>query len=308
MPSPKQIVIKLFIFLLPLVIAFGFIEYKLRTKHFVSSYAAKKYYLEKQLDNVETLVVGSSQMFNGIDVGYFNNNAFNIANVSQTLYYDKRLTLQYLPKLPKLKTVIVGVSYFSFFYQLCDTPEDWREEFYADYYSINGCKYKQKNWLYLKTYQPKQALSLAFNNFKDESASTILANGFQPKFMQKDISDSLGLERVKVHNEENFANRRKEIETDLEDFVQKLTTKNIKVVFVTMPVFTTYSRHCNKNIIEQNTSFVNQLCKKYNCKYLNYFTDERFVKDDFEDNDHLKNNGAKKLSTIINDTLFAQQN
>lgn len=110
------------------------------------------------------------------------------------------------------------------------------------------------------------------------------------------------------HNAENFVHRRKEIQTDVEDFVKQLTAKNIKVIFVTTPVFTTYSKHCNKNILQENTNFITSLCSKYNCKYVNFFTDERFVKDDFEDNDHLKNNGAKKLSTIINDTLFAQHN
>lgn len=303
MNPTKKIVFKIFLFVFPLLILFGYIEYNLRTKHFASSYAAKKYYFEQQIESVETLVLGSSQTFNGINPSCFTSKTFNLANVSQTLYYDKRLTLQYLPKLKKLKTVFISIGYYSFFYQMCDITESWREGFYDAHFNIAGKSAANSSLLFINTYQPKHCVQLLFNNFKDESAIAIYTNGYQPKYQQKIINDLVGLERVTVHDAENFVNRKADIESDLENFVQILSSKRIKIIFLTMPVFSSYSKYCSKNIIEQNTSFVNLLCKKYNCKYLNYFTDERFVKEDFEDNDHLKNNGANKLSYLINDTL-----
>lgn len=301
----KKIIIKLLFFSIPLLFVLGYVEYNLRTKHLVSSYAVKKYLFEKQLDSIEILVLGNSQMFNGVDVDCFNSKAFNLANVSQTLHYDKELTEKYLPKMPKLKTVIIGISYFSFFYEMCDIEEKWREDFYDAYFNISGCKLNKASKFYVSLYQPKQAFKLALNSFEDESAKSILYNGYQPKFIQKQINDSEGLKRVKVHNAENFYFRRNEIEKKLSDFVEKLRRKNIRIVFVTTPVFNTYSKFCDSLIVSKNTNYIADLCNKYNCKYLNFFTDKRFVISDFEDNDHLKNNGARKLSKIMNDTLFA---
>lgn len=305
MPTIKKLIYKFFFFCLPLIICLVFFEYKLRTKPFVSSYAAKKYFLEQQLDSIETLVLGSSQAFNGVDVGCFTSHTFNLANVSQTLYYDKRLALKYLPQLTKLKTVFINVSYFSFFYQLFDTKENWRDYYYLQHFGIkyNELPFSLNNYSIFSVYEPKHSFNLALHHFEDDAAKKILGNGYQPKKVQELINDSVGLARVKIHNEENFAQRRKEIEIDLEDFVQQLTNKKIKVIFFTTPVFTSYSKFCDKNIVAANTCFIDSLCSKYNCKYYNLFEDKRFTKQDFYDNDHLKNNGAKKLSTILNDTL-----
>jgi len=306
MSSLQKYIFKLLIFTLPFILCVAYFEFELRTKHFVSSYTAKKYFIEQQLDSIETLVLGSSQTFNGIDPSYFTSKTFNLANVSQTLYYDKRLTLKYLPQMPNLKTVIVNISYFSFFYQMFDIKENWRDYYYLQHFKI---KYEElesfalSNYSFLCVYQPKHALSLALHNFEDADAKAILRNGYQPKYVQEAINDTIGQERVNIHNSENFSNRRKEIETDLEDFVKHLIDKKIKVVFVTTPVFTSYSKFCNKNIFKANINFVNHLCSKYNCKYYNFFEDNRFVKADFLDTDHLKSNGATKLSKMLNDLI-----
>jgi hypothetical protein len=285
----------------------GYFEYQLKTKPFVSSYAAKKHFYEQQLDSIEVLILGSSQTFNGINPACFAKKAFNLANVSQTLYYDKRLTLQYLPKLPKLNTVVINIGYFSFSYQLFDIKENWRDYYYLQHFGINYYElnpFLLNNYSAFSVYQPMYSVKLALNKFEDDATKEILLNGYQPKYIQEAINDSLGKERVDLHNTEIFANRRMEIEEDLEDFVLQLKQKNIQVIFITTPVYSTYSKFCNKHIIESNNQFINLLCRKYNYSYLNFFEDTRFTKDDFFDNDHLKNNGAIKLSKIINDTLI----
>ena len=187
-----------------------------------------------------------------------------------------------------------------------DIKENWRDYYYLQHF---GIRYKQlasfslNNYSIFAVYQPKHSFNLALHHFEDADATTILPNGYQPKYIQETINDSIGLARVMVHNQENFVYRRKEIESDLDDFVKQLTDKKIKIVFVTTPVFTSYSKYCDKKIIKANTDFINALCSKYNCKYYNFFEDTRFAKEDFFDNDHLKNIGANKLTHFINDTL-----
>ncbi len=299
----KKILFRFFIFFIPIILCFAYFEYELRTQHFVSSYATKKYYLEQQLNSIETLVLGSSQTLNGINPSCFTSKTFNLSNVSQTLYYDKRLTLLYLPKLQNLKTVIINISYFSFFYQLYDIKENWRDDYYLQHFGIKYSQYpafRINNFSAIANYQLKHTLNLAINNFEDADAKVILQNGYLPKYRSELIIDSTGLERVKIHNAENFAKRRKEIEADLEDFIMQLNDKKIKIVFVTTPVFNSYSKFCNKNIIAANTNYINNICNKYKCEYLNFFEDSSFTKLYFYDNDHLNNKGAEKLSEMIN--------
>ena len=302
MSSLKKFLFRFFIFFIPIILCLAFFEYKLRTKHFVSSYATKKYYLEQQLYSVETLVLGSSQTFHGINPSCFKSKTFNLANVSQTLYYDKRLTLLYLPKLQNLKTVIINISYFSFFYQMYDIKENWRDDYYLQHFRIKYYQYpafRINNFSAIANYQPKHTLKLALNNFEDADAKAILQNGYLPKYRSELINDSSGLERVKIHNDENFIKRRKEIEEDLEDFIKQLYDKRIKIIFLTTPVFTSYSKFCDKSIIAANTNYINNICNKYNCRYLNFFEDSSFTKLEFYDNDHLNFKGADKLSKMV---------
>ncbi len=306
MKETNKILLKIFYFFLPIILLLGFVEYQLRSHHFTSSYAAKKYYVEQQLDSIETLILGSSESFNGIDPTYFSTTTFNLANVSQTLFYDKALTLKYLNQMPKLKNVIINISYFSFFYQLHDIKEKWRDDYYRLLFDIkfsNDKNFTLNNFSYLSVYQLKHSIELAFSNFKDDNAVNILHNGYQPRFRSELINDSTGLARVNIHHNEIFKHRRKEIEIDVEDFVVQLKRKNINIIFITTPVYTTYSKFCNPKIIEQNSNFINQLTSKYQCKYYNYFTDTSFKKTDFFDNDHLNNSGAKKLSIKLNEEI-----
>ncbi len=307
MKDTHKILLKVFYFFLPILLLLGFLEYQLRNHHFASSYAAKKYFLEQQLDSVETLVLGSSESFNGINPTYISSKTFNLANVSQTLFYDKALTLKYAAQMPKLKNVMMNISYFSFFYQLHDIKEKWRDDYYNIYFNIQfpeNRKFTLNNFSYLSVHQLKHSIGLALNNFKDSNATTILNNGYQPKKYQELINDSTGKARVTIHHNEIFENRRKEIEKDVEDFVVQLKRKNIHIIFITTPVYTTYSKFCNLKIIQQNSNFINQLSSKYQCKYYNFFTDTRFNKSDFFDNDHLNNKGAKKLSIMLSEVLM----
>jgi hypothetical protein len=306
MDDAKKVLMQGTLFFLPIFIIVGYLEFQLRHKPFVSSYASKKHFMEQQLDSIETLVLGSSQTFNGINPAGFKTKTFNLGNVSQTLFYDEQLTIKYLPKLPKLKTVLINISYFSFFYQLSDIKENWRDYYYLNHYGIKFLEIKDfttNNFSFLAVYQPLHSIKLCSNNFTDKDALQISENGYQPKFEQEEISDSTGRERVTVHNAENYPKRRKEIEEGLKEFVGILAEKNIQVVFFTTPVFKTYSKYCDKSILMKNTEFVEQLCSTYKCRYVNFFTDKRFLKDDFFDNDHLKNNGANKLSKFISDSL-----
>jgi len=121
-----------------------------------NSYTLKKEQLESKLDLIEVLVLGSSQAARGIDPFCFTMKGYNVANISQSLYYDTRITLTYLDKMPKLKYVIINISYFSLGYQLKDCSELWRDYFYSqcwniDYYELEKFDIKRYSKFFLYT-------------------------------------------------------------------------------------------------------------------------------------------------------------
>lgn len=78
-----------------------------------NSYTYKRQYMKQHASEIQTLVLGSSYAYDGIDTEYLPH-AFNLANSSQCFEDDYRLLAKYLPMMDSLQTVILPLSYSSF--------------------------------------------------------------------------------------------------------------------------------------------------------------------------------------------------
>ena len=304
----KSFTIRILLFLLPIFAALLYIEVKL--SGIENSYNKKRQLLGRQLNHIEILVTGSSQNLYGIDPGCFSVPGFNLANVSQSFYYDKRIVLKYIDSIPNLKMVIIPAGYFSFMGQLYGTKEEWRDFFYDRFWDI---KYKDLPTFDLRRYSLISLYSLPLTVQYIDSAFRV---NLAPRYNEYGyvacdtsghlaaINDSSGKERVAYHN--SCMNRKDQqyIIQDLQDFVDVLQSKKIKVVFVMNPVFHTYSDNCSPAILSMNDSLLKHICLRSHCTYYNYMMDKRFVIDDFFDNDHLGFTGAKKYSKIIDSEII----
>jgi poly-D-alanine transfer protein DltD len=138
-------------------------------------------------------------------------------------------------------------------------------------------------------------------NVPDLPMNTYGWSSIAPVKDNPNISDILGKERVAFHDTRiRHENRFDEVFETLDNLVKTLTNRKIRVIFVTTPVLSTYSKYTDSKINAVNKKAVLSLCQKYGCKYLDYFTDPRFTNDDFSDNDHLNCIGASKFSKILN--------
>jgi hypothetical protein len=301
---------RLLLFCLPLVAGTAAVEVILyRTPN---TYSYKRERFEAQLHGIEVLVLGSSQPLFGINPGYFSRPGFNLANVSQTLYYDKMLTMKYLDRLPKLNLVLIPVSYFSLNYQLYDTKERWRDYYYRTFWDIH---YPELPWFDLRDvsrialYSPTEVVRLFKNGFRTDFAENLLPNGHlavAPVSVNEKISEAAGRERVKMHDATRHPRRFVQIAADLEELVAQLTRRGIAVAFLTTPVLPTYARYCNPQALGRNRAVINRLCRTYGCRYYDYFTDRRFPPAEFSDNDHLNAAGAARFSQIINRDIIVK--
>ncbi|MBD0257802.1 MAG: hypothetical protein ICV83_18975 [Cytophagales bacterium] len=299
---------RLLLFCLPVVAGMVAVEVVLyRTPN---TYSYKRECLERQLDGIEVLVLGSSQPLFGINPAHFSRPGFNLANVSQTLYYDKALTLKYLDRLPKLKLVLIPVSYFSFNYQLYDTKERWRDYYYRTFWDIRYPelpRFDLRNVSRIALYSPAEVVSLLKNGFRADFTENLSPDGYlavAPVAANEKISEAAGRDRVKVHDATRHPRRFAGIAADLEGLVAALTRRGVTVAFLTTPVLPTYARYCNPQVLRRNRAVINRLCRTYGCCYYDYFTDRRFPPAEFADNDHLNATGAARFSQIINEDII----
>ena len=117
------------LFLLPLLIVAVALEFV--AESIPNSYTYKRDYIEQHDAQVQTLILGSSNAYDGLNP-YVLPHAFNLANSSQTLEDDYRLLAKYIDSMGSLQTLIVGLGYHS----LGATTEDNRRTYYTIYMDL----------------------------------------------------------------------------------------------------------------------------------------------------------------------------
>ncbi len=117
------------LFVLPLLIIAVAMEFV--AESIPNSYTYKRDYMEEHGAEIRTLILGSSNAYDGLNPSVLPN-AFNLANSSQTLEDDYRLLAKYIDSMDSLQTVIVGLGYHS----LGVTKEEHRRTYYTIYMDL----------------------------------------------------------------------------------------------------------------------------------------------------------------------------
>ena len=117
------------LFVLPLLIIAVALEFV--AESISNSYTYKRDYMEQNGAEIRTLILGSSNAYDGLNPSVLPN-AFNLANSSQTLEDDYRLLTKYIDEIDSLQTVIVGLGYHS----LGATTQDNRRTYYTIYMDL----------------------------------------------------------------------------------------------------------------------------------------------------------------------------
>ena len=125
----KRFIRDIVIFVVVLLILFGGAEWV--AESIPNSYTYKRDYMEQHGAQIRTLILGSSNAYDGLNPCALPN-AFNLANSSQTLEDDYRLLAKYIDSMDSLQTVIVGLG----FHSLAATPEANRRMYYTIYMDL----------------------------------------------------------------------------------------------------------------------------------------------------------------------------
>lgn len=303
---------KVALLIIPFILVLGYIEYKLY--QIPNGYNTKRNDLESQKDSINILVLGPSYTLYGVNPEYFDCKGYNLANHSQSLFYDTQITLKYIDQLKNLKCVMVSITNFSFWMQMSDLSEEWRDYFYAYFWNVRYPKinkYDSRLYSLSMLYTVDETFEYLKQNFKIDLSENLHKNGWKridTTESNKIINDSTGKHEAE-YNEKIITKGKGEfnkIYMMLDNFVNECVKRKIEVVFITLPAYQSYYKNVNPENLKKTTNAVMELCNKYNCRYFNYFEDQRFVLKDFKDDDHLNYIGAEKFSKILNEDIVSK--
>lgn len=282
-----------------------------------------KYEGAKKEKDVQMIILGNSHATYGVDPAGFEIPAFNLANVSQSIYFDKRITLSLLDEMKNLRYVLISVDYHSLYFSSQKVRNDW------SYYG-NGVRYKDKSYFAqnlspsLFGYSPKVAVSLLKKRvknliqYKGKALTFDVESGIDVKskishgfisFKNGTIPEMFTGAEMKTRAS-NFtemmhaSKEKKEVISDLEGFIEELEKRGIEPIFFTSPTYVEYNKFLDKEFLRKNQMTINEFCSKYDLKYLNYMSSKEFELEDFYNPDHLNQDGALKFSQMLNNDLF----
>ncbi len=287
-------------FLLPLLAFFTFLEFALR--EIPNDFKYKAQYLEKKGDSIEILILGSSHSLSFLRPMYFEQKTFNSANLNQTLKFDYFILEKYIRNLPNLKSVILPVSYGSFFVDLSDSKDKWRikdYKMYMGYRAGNPLAYRLE---VTNGSTPAQLQAVMDYYLKGKNQINCSENGFGIKF-SRDPQTNMELTGKMVALRHNSACKYENVEGNIEALrgVLDLCKKNnITVYLYTAPAYHTYRENINKGFLKRSYALTDSITSLYpNVRYKNYFEDDRFKKDMYRDVDHLNEKGAEFFTKLF---------
>ena len=315
MKDLNQLVLKVCLYLLPLVILAAGIEYTAR--HLPNSYILKKECFENYLskNKLEVLILGDSHVLHGLDPREFSMNAFNMAEDGQFLEYDLGLLKKYREQMPDLKYLVLRVGTRAFFCQIDDTPDMKQAYEYTIYYGIDHVPWNIENHLEIFHIRGIEKRLFGAKKMREEYEPSLL--GYVPHLTQdKSITKEYvctgkpdcncpGLRRVRTHlptkPEEGWAANTRY----LEEIIQICREMDVKLVLLHCPCMDCYRAHQNEEQTEQLRTLCRSLAaENKDIYFLDLLDDSDFVKDDYYDVNHLRDIGAQKFSKKVNDYLL----
>ncbi|WP_339626865.1 hypothetical protein [uncultured Winogradskyella sp.] len=299
----KGFIKSIILFLIPIVVLAISLETIIR--HIPNSYELKSEYLENNAERIETLILGSSHSFYGINPKYFTAPAFNMSNVSQSPDVDLAILKSYEHQLTNLKTVVIRLSYDTLFEQLKLSPEDWRLKDYKLYTNVD-LDYTLKHNSEVLAIGLKQSLEVLkneyFNNMPLLNCDSLGFGKVKSQLKKIDL-DNAGRIAAKRHTISSWYLLHKNSEV-FKKIIEHCNQRHIKVLVVTPPAYKSYVNNLNTNQVDKMVETGISLGEKYeNCSYHNFMTRLNLIHSDFYDADHLNSTGAKKFSLILNSLI-----
>ncbi len=292
------------LFSLPVLLLLGALEV---LQHILpNNYTHKKQLLEAKASEIETLILGSSHTYLGINPEYLENEAFNLASTAQTLYFDKFLVEKYLDQLPQLKRVIVPVSYSSLGTESYLNPGDYNRSYhFAHFYGSQAFvgMLELRRLSLVSLFSIKKAVDRSIDYYTGQDSLVEFApNGWYPTDVQRDLKQN-GIDAGTFHDAYYDSSLFGTNLGYLEDMLARCRERQVEVIFLSMPMHPHYLKVVKQARYEAMVTKMDSFAAAQAVTYLNFTEDSRFADADFFDSNHLRTQGAEKFTKMLTDSL-----
>lgn len=298
----KKFVFKSIIFLFP-ILSFA-VVLEILLSNIPNVYIYKKEYLDKHAEDIETLILGSSHSYGGLNPELFSSKAFNAAHSAQLLYYDSKIFDKYRNTFKNLKTIILPISYPTFFGN----------------YEIKQISNNKKNYNYYFGTEATQSIDVIEKDLKRNLKKIVdyyyynysfTKLGWATTFNSKESKDLIktAQETLKWQTIENIKSQKnqtifKENISTLRSILKWCNINNVNVILYTLPAYKTYRNNLNKEQLSTTVLAAEKIAKEYkNCIYLNLIANNNYRAKDFWDSSHLSEYGTEKLSHFMDSVI-----
>ena len=301
----RTLYLKIALFLAPLFLVWLALEVFYR--QVPNNYSYKDQQLQKVAADIQTLVMGDSHAFYGVNPEYFKDPTFNLSNISQSLLTDELLLEKHIANLPALKTVFVNISYFTLSAKDNALESNWRKYFYHHNMgitapSISFWNPQRYSMALIQRFDKSMDLVQKYHNNYTIVNATPLGYGMQDA--SDIVKDKEAISIVIANKHEDNSLDFKHNTARLQRIIALCKKYEVAVVLLEMPVYPAYYNLLDTEKKEKIKSNLNNLSGVDDTVfYLDLSTNPLFEEPDLRDADHLTNSGAKKCSEYLNTYL-----
>lgn len=294
------------LFSLPIIIAYTILE--LMALNLSTNYKIIGNYLNNDASKIEVMVLGSSQMKNAFNPELSSLPAINFASTSQHHNEDFHILKGTHDRVPNLKYVLLEISYNHL--ELPHHPNDyWKNTIYLKYYGVNA--FERPTWfkdrlLYLSN--PRFFSYKLMEQYVHKTDNAKLnkygfdTNNFAGSFKELNYDKSkIAAHKFRIINREDKKIFKKNT-AYLFEMLEYLKSEKLNVVICTVPLYKTYLKERNSNVVRRRDSILDVIKRQYtNVIVLNKEEDIlHFGVKDYLNENHLNPDGAKKFTTLVN--------
>ncbi|MGG1616002.1 hypothetical protein ACIFQM_11005 [Paenibacillus sp. NRS-1782] len=315
------------------------ISYKKLVQELIGNFVNQKYYSNydyyylskniKENTDSEILAAGSSYSMFGLSERSFDKSVLNLSLASQDLYYSRKIVKEALKYSRNIKYCIIGMSYYSFHYDLSRSKKEAVNRINKVYYPIfkDSHHFEVKESVTSSEMNFDNNLSFLyhiifnkikldqtiidavivhdsyFNNNINRELFSLLGN---IRLEDMDLSQkvAVGQQRAEQHNQLLVHNETvKENTNVLKNLINYLNEERITPVVVAFPATEYYQNFFDPEFKAVFYEVMNSLANTHIFKLVDLFDSDDFVESDFLDMDHLNEKGAIKVTNMLNIVL-----
>jgi len=297
-------------FFIPIVLGYAVIE--LLVLNLPANYKNNSTYFKENKENIEIMVLGSSQMDGDVNPAFFDKPGICLASASQHHKLDFTILKQLLPETKNLKYVVLELSY-SHLELPHNSNEFWKNSIYLKYYNINAFErktYFKDTLVFLanpKVYSERLVDYYLLGKEKDRQLNKygFNVNSFNGIFKENNYDEEAIIKLKRLPNQIKNDVVFKHNTTFLYSMIGYLIDRDIHVIITTLPLYKTYRAALNPEILKRRDSILTIIKEKY--PQVTVFETESdsitFKITDFNNGNHLNSRGAEKYTKKLNDLI-----